>query len=236
MTTTHEGPRWIQEDKTAGSNPAPPKNVEMLYYINESLSFELTKALKQLQLLAYKSGPDYFSSLIETQLDGQNLEPEVMRRCEIHCIRGVKDLLEFRIEEEEDLNMVRKNPNPYEWKRTAVVRSRSASKQAEIFVVSAIRQVFLNLESKKRNYRDEMKSLSYDYANSPLEQFAILPLIPMKIGDLYFSFTNPSFFMLLTLSLVLLLVHFVTKKGGGTLVPNAWQSLVEFLYDFVLNR
>jgi F0F1-type ATP synthase membrane subunit a len=33
--------------------------------------------------------------------------------------------------------------------------------------------------------------------------------------------------------LVLLLVHFVTKKGGGTLVPNAWQSLVEFLYDFV---
>ena len=57
----------------------------------------------------------------------------------------------------------------------------------------------------------------------------------MKIGDLYFSFTNPSFFMLLTLSLVLLLVHFVTKKGGGTLVPNAWQSLVEFLYDFVLN-
>uniref|UniRef100_A0A2K1XIA5 F-ATPase protein 6 n=1 Tax=Populus trichocarpa TaxID=3694 RepID=A0A2K1XIA5_POPTR len=56
----------------------------------------------------------------------------------------------------------------------------------------------------------------------------------MKIGDLYFSFTNPSFFMLLTLSLVLLLVHFVTKKGGGTLVPNAWQSLVEFLYDFPL--
>jgi F-type H+-transporting ATPase subunit a len=41
--------------------------------------------------------------------------------------------------------------------------------------------------------------------------------------------------MLLTLSLVLLLVHFVTKKGGGKLVPNAWQSLVELIYDFVLN-
>lgn len=70
---------------------------------------------------------------------------------------------------------------------------------------------------------------------SPLEQFAILPLIPMKIGNLYFSFTNSSFFMLLTLSLVLLLVYFVTKKGGGNLVPNAWQSLVELIYDFVLN-
>jgi F-type H+-transporting ATPase subunit a len=70
---------------------------------------------------------------------------------------------------------------------------------------------------------------------SPLEQFAILPLIPMNIGNLYFSFTNSSLFMLLTLSLVLLLVHFVTKNGGGNLVPNAWQSLVELIYDFVLN-
>ena len=69
--------------------------------------------------------------------------------------------------------------------------------------------------------------------HSPLEQFAILPLIPMNIGNLYFSFTNPSLFMLLTLSLVLLLVHFVTKNGGGNSVPNAWQSLVELIYDFV---
>lgn len=71
--------------------------------------------------------------------------------------------------------------------------------------------------------------------NSPLEQFAIIPLIPMNIGNLYFSFTNSSLFMLLTISLVLLLVHFVTKNGGGNLVPNAWQSLVELIYDFVLN-
>ena len=70
---------------------------------------------------------------------------------------------------------------------------------------------------------------------SPLEQFEIVPLIDLKIGNLYFSFTNPSLFMLLTLSLFLLLVHFVTKKGGGKLVPNAWQSLVELIYDFVLN-
>lgn len=70
---------------------------------------------------------------------------------------------------------------------------------------------------------------------SPLDQFAILPLIPMKLGNLYFSFTNPSLFMLLTLSLVLLLLHFVTKKGGGNSVPNVWQSMVELIYDFVLN-
>jgi F-type H+-transporting ATPase subunit a len=70
---------------------------------------------------------------------------------------------------------------------------------------------------------------------SPLDQFAINPLIPMDIKNLYFSFTNPSLSMLLTLSLVLLMLYFVTKKGGGKSVPNAWQSLVELIHDFVLN-
>lgn len=74
-----------------------------------------------------------------------------------------------------------------------------------------------------------------DFLQSPLDQFSILPLIPIQIGDLYFSFTNPSLFMLFTLSLVLLFFSFVTKKGGGKSVPNAWQSLVELLYDFVPN-
>jgi len=49
--------------------------------------------------------------------------------------------------------------------------------------------------------------------SSPLEQYEFLFFLPMKIGDYYFSFTNPSLFMLLTLGLVLLLLYFVTKKG-----------------------
>ncbi|KAL0534821.1 hypothetical protein IC582_029117 [Cucumis melo] len=57
----------------------------------------------------------------------------------------------------------------------------------------------------------------------------------MHIGNFYFSFTNPSLFMLLTLSLVLLLLHFATKNGGGNSVPNAWQSLVELIYEFLPN-
>nr|QXE43971.1 ATP synthase subunit 6 [Gnetum montanum]BDC46341.1 ATPase subunit 6 [Gnetum hainanense] len=70
---------------------------------------------------------------------------------------------------------------------------------------------------------------------SPLEQFSIIPLIPMNLGNLYFSFTNSSLFMALTISVLLLVFHFVTKNGGGNLVPNAWQSSVELIYDFVLN-
>jgi F-type H+-transporting ATPase subunit a len=72
-------------------------------------------------------------------------------------------------------------------------------------------------------------------ADSPLDQFEIFPLLPMKMGDFFFSFTNSSLFMLLTLGLVLLMILLVTKKGGGKLVPNAWQSVVELIYDFVLN-
>ncbi|CAN6452538.1 unnamed protein product [Victoria cruziana] len=85
-----------------------------------------------------------------------------------------------------------------------------------------------------RKYRDE-KVLITITRNSPLEQFAIPPLIPMNIGNFSFSFTNPSLSMLLTISLVLLLVQLVTKNGGGNSVPNAWQSLVELIHDFVPN-
>ncbi|KAH9292163.1 hypothetical protein KI387_040745 [Taxus chinensis] len=56
----------------------------------------------------------------------------------------------------------------------------------------------------------------------------------MKIGNSYFSFTNSPLFMLPTTGLVLLLVHSATKNGGN-LVPNAWQSVVELIHDFVLN-
>jgi len=57
----------------------------------------------------------------------------------------------------------------------------------------------------------------------------------MNIGNLYFPSTNPSLSMPLTISSVLLLVHFVTKNGGGNSVPNAWQSSVELIHDFAPN-
>ncbi|KAH7433608.1 hypothetical protein KP509_07G077400 [Ceratopteris richardii] len=55
---------------------------------------------------------------------------------------------------------------------------------------------------------------------SPPEQFAIIPLIPIHIGNLYLSFINSSLSMLPTLGLILLLVHLVTSNGGH-LISNA---------------
>eukprot|EP01018_Ginkgo_biloba_P018459 Gb_25148 [translate_table: standard] len=94
------------------------------------------------------------------------------------------------------------------------------------------KQVFQFREQEVQE-KDEIKV--FITPNSPLEQPAIIPLIPMNIGNLYFPSTNPSLSMPLTISSVLLLVHFVTKNGGGNSVPNAWQSLVEPIHDFVPN-
>ncbi|KAJ1255316.1 hypothetical protein BS78_K266400 [Paspalum vaginatum] len=70
---------------------------------------------------------------------------------------------------------------------------------------------------------------------SPLNQFEIHPIMDLDLGNFYFSFTNLSLYMLITLGFVLLMIFVVTKKGGGKSVPNAWQSLVELIYDFVPN-
>ena len=65
------------------------------------------------------------------------------------------------------------------------------------------------------------KTLQLTTAYSPLEQFAIIPLIPIHIGNLYILFINSSLSMPPTISLILLLVHLVILNGGH-LVPNAW--------------
>jgi hypothetical protein len=60
-------------------------------------------------------------------------------------------------------------------------------------------------------------------AESPLEPFAMNPYVALSLS------------MLLTLVLILVGCFVFTKKGGGKSVPNALQSLVEQIYDFVLN-
>jgi len=69
---------------------------------------------------------------------------------------------------------------------------------------------------------------------SPLEQFTIISLIPMHIGNFYFSFTNSSLFMFLSTGLFMLLCMLVTVRGG-TLIPTPWQSFVEMIYEFVVS-
>jgi ATP synthase subunit 6 len=66
---------------------------------------------------------------------------------------------------------------------------------------------------------------------SPLEQFSIIKLFALFLGPLEFSFTNSSLLVLLSSFLSLIFFNFVCS--GAKLVPAAWQTTAELLYEFV---
>lgn len=69
---------------------------------------------------------------------------------------------------------------------------------------------------------------------TPLEQFAIVSLIPLHFGNIYLSFTNSSLYLFFSTGLVVLLTYLVTQNGGS-LVPSRWQSVIEMIYEFVVS-
>jgi F-type H+-transporting ATPase subunit a len=73
-------------------------------------------------------------------------------------------------------------------------------------------------------------------ANNPLEQFQLLPLIEIRFGNLDLSFTNSSLLILVGTGLFIFLVKLISHNGGGTLVPNRYQTFFEQRYSFVLAR
>jgi F-type H+-transporting ATPase subunit a len=68
--------------------------------------------------------------------------------------------------------------------------------------------------------------------STPLEQFSIINMVPLHIGNVYFSFTNSSLYLFLATGLVSLLCYLVTVNGGY-LIPSRWQSIVEMIFQFV---
>jgi len=74
--------------------------------------------------------------------------------------------------------------------------------------------------------------MTSDRLASPLEQFDIVPIFSF-FENPNFAFTNSSFFTLTTVLGVSGLLYFGTYKA--TVIPNRWQSIVESLYEFVLD-
>lgn len=69
--------------------------------------------------------------------------------------------------------------------------------------------------------------------HSPLEQFQIHRLVPIRIGDLDLSFTNSALFMVIAvLAITLLMTQGIKARA---LVPGRIQSLVEMSYEFIAN-
>lgn len=72
----------------------------------------------------------------------------------------------------------------------------------------------------------------------PLEQFQIIPLIPLQLpealGGLDISFTNSALWMLLTIGAVSIFMLAGTRNRD-TDVPSRWQGAVESTYEFIAN-
>ncbi len=68
-------------------------------------------------------------------------------------------------------------------------------------------------------------------AHSPIHQFEINNLIPLKLFGFDASFTNASLYMVLALSLISFFL--ISAMRQGALVPGRMQSLAELTYKFV---
>jgi len=71
--------------------------------------------------------------------------------------------------------------------------------------------------------------------SSPLEQFELIPLIPLFIGSLDISFTHSSLFMCIGLTAFLALFRMILINRGGTIVPNRWQVFLEGIFQLCMS-
>ncbi|MEM9617378.1 MAG: F0F1 ATP synthase subunit A [Pseudomonadota bacterium] len=68
-------------------------------------------------------------------------------------------------------------------------------------------------------------------AAGPMEQFEIVPIVPLSFGSFDISFTNSSLWMLIGTGAIILFFFAATRRTG--LIPGRVQSMAEVLYEFV---
>ena len=66
---------------------------------------------------------------------------------------------------------------------------------------------------------------------TPLEQFEIQTLVPIRLGNLDVSFTNSSAFMVLAVAAVAILMILAVRPRAS--IPGRWQILAELSYEFI---
>lgn len=69
---------------------------------------------------------------------------------------------------------------------------------------------------------------------SPLEQFEIISLVPLRVGALDFSFTNSSLMMFASLFFLIAFSQLLSVSGQGYLVPTRWQVVGEAIHKVLL--
>jgi len=76
----------------------------------------------------------------------------------------------------------------------------------------------------------------FNFFASPLEQFEILPIISLNLGNFDFSITNQTIILFLICFFIITLFFAGLKPTTNSLfiVPNRWQSIIEGMYMLVL--
>lgn len=69
---------------------------------------------------------------------------------------------------------------------------------------------------------------------SPLEQFEVFPLIPLRLGNFDISFTNASLLMVFSAALTVVFVQLIAAKGNGSLIPGRFQQFIESTYTLIM--
>jgi F-type H+-transporting ATPase subunit a len=70
-------------------------------------------------------------------------------------------------------------------------------------------------------------------AAGPMEQFEILPIVPLRVGGLDLSFTNSSLWMLIGATAIVFFFLAATRRRA--LVPGRMQSAAEVLHEFIFD-
>jgi len=69
------------------------------------------------------------------------------------------------------------------------------------------------------------------YAAGPMEQFEVLPIVPLTLGNIDISITNSALWMMIGSGAIILFFLIATRRAG--LIPGRLQSMAEVFYEFV---
>jgi F-type H+-transporting ATPase subunit a len=72
-----------------------------------------------------------------------------------------------------------------------------------------------------------------EHGASPLHQFIVERLVPIRIDGIDLSFTNSALFM--AIAVVVTTAFLTLSMSGARLVPSRWQSAAELSYEFIAN-
>ncbi len=71
------------------------------------------------------------------------------------------------------------------------------------------------------------------HAAGPMEQFEILPIVPLDLGGIDISITNSAVWMMIGTGAIILFFLFATRRAA--LIPGRVQSMAEVIYQFVFD-